>query len=439
MISFTVLLLLLFLLSTYVICRSTTSERSIFPQVEDSNMRQISESHGVLTLVAGNGICCGIGNGDYNGDEIMAATASLRYPHSVKINSPGDIFISDTVNNRIRKIAASTGIITTVAGTGERGYNGDGILATTAMLNWPKSVAFDTFGNIFIADTHNHRIRKIAAETAIITTVAGKGIKGFNMDGIPAIDAWLYYPSDVAMDASGDILIADSYNDRIRTVSNIDGIINTFFEAGPHLHTDEITATTTNFSSPNGLAIDTSENVYITTDSGYIFKATASTGLITIIAGTSSEVKLFNGDGIAATNAALGWPQQIAVDTSGNIFFSDAAFNRIRKIAASTGIITTVAGSGALVPNISYVQGSNATSAQLHWPSGVAIDKSGSLYICDFWSRVMKVTFTVVMPTKPITRIPTSAFGSTGSRHIVEAASAAPVKPPSPSYTALAA
>lgn len=439
MISSNVLMLLLLLLSTLILCRSTRSERSILPQVENSNIHQISASHGILTAVAGNGICCGIGNGDYNGDEITATTASLRYPHSVRINSPGDIFISDTVNNRIRKIATSTGIITTVAGTGERGYNGDGILATTAMLNWPKSVAFDTFGNIFIADTHNHRIRKIAAATAIITTVAGTGIKGFNMDGIPAINAWLYYPSDVAMDASGDILIADTYNDRIRKVSNIDGIINTFFEAGPQLATDEVTATTTNFSSPNGLAVDASGNVYITTESAFIFKATASTGVITIIAGKSSEVKLFNGDGIAATNAAVGWPQQIAVDTSGNIFFSDAAFNRIRKITASTGIITTVAGSGALVPNISYVEGSNATSAQLHWPSGVAIDKSGSLYICDFWSRVMKVTFTDVMPTTPITRVPTSAFGSTGSRHIVATASAAPVMPPSSSYTALAA
>ena len=379
---------------------------------------------GIITAVAGNDHRSGTRSGDYNGDEITATSASLRYPHSVKINSPGDIFISDRVNNRIRKIVISTGVITTVAGTGERGYNGDGILAITAMLNWPKSVGFDNNGNIFIADTENHRIRKVDAVTAIITTVAGTGIKGFNMDGIPAVNARLYYPSDVEIDTSGNILIADTYNDRIRKVARVTGIISTFVGSGSNSHTEEVTASTVNFSSPNGIALDSLGNVFLSTDSAYIFKVLASTGAVTTIAGKNSTFRDFNGDGIAATNATLGWPQQITLDTSGNIYFSDTGFNRIRKITASTGVITTVAGSGALVPNISFVEGSSATSAQLHWPSGVAVDKSGSLYLCDFWSRVMKVTFTKIMPTTSVTGIPTPAFGSTAPRHIVSVSSA---------------
>ena len=169
----------------------------------------------------------GTGVGGYNGDGILATSADLYYPYGITFDGVGDLFIGDAYNNRIRKVTISTGIISTVAGTGVVGYNGDGILATNADLNDPLGISFDGVGDLFIADTNNHRIRKVTISTGIISTVAGTGVGGYNGDGILATGAKLNYPYGISFDGVGDLFIADRSNQRIRKVTISTGIIST--------------------------------------------------------------------------------------------------------------------------------------------------------------------------------------------------------------------
>jgi trimeric autotransporter adhesin len=225
---------------------------------------------------------------------------------------------------------STSGIITTVAGNGVPAYSGDGGPATTAELYNPFGVAVDAFGNLFIADTFNDLVRKVST-SGVITTVAGNGIQGYFGDGAAAISAELYYPEGVAVDASGNLLIADTFNDRIRKVS--------------------------------------------------------ASGIITTVAGNGSAG--YSGDGSAAISTELYYPESVAVDASGNLFVADTNNNRIRKVSASSGIITTVAGSG--IPGY-FGDGGPATSAGLASPFGVAVDASGNLFIGDTYNdRIREV------------------------------------------------
>ena len=172
-------------------------------------------STGMITTIAGTG---SIG---YNGDGIMATDAQLKFPAALDLDVSGNIYIADSDNDRIRKVTVSTGIITTVAGAGSRGYNGDGIIAMSALLYFPSAIALDVSGNIYIADTLNHRIRIVTASTGIITTIAGTGSVGYNGDGIIATSAQLNNPQGIARDASGDVYISDQDNNRIRLLTSM--------------------------------------------------------------------------------------------------------------------------------------------------------------------------------------------------------------------------
>ena len=244
-----------------------TQRTSVFiADTGNYRIREVDLSTGLITTIAGNG------TGTYGGDNGPATAASFSYPRAVAVDTNGNLYIAD--GNRIRKITASTGIITTVAGQNGSGYGGDNGLATAALLNQPSAVAVDASGNIFIADQYNERIRKVTASTGKITTVAGNGTGTYNGDGILATAASIY-PEGVAVDASGNIFIDDQYNQRIR-------------------------------------------------------KVTASTGLISTLAGNGTAG--YGGDGGAATAALLNWPLSIALDTTGNLFISDVVNNRIRKV-----------------------------------------------------------------------------------------------------------
>src|SRR6266446_5915776 len=265
----------------------------------------------------------GSGAPGFDGDGGPATSAQLRDPSSVVIDSAGNLFIADTINNRVRHVAAGSGIITTVAGTGVPGFSGDGGPATSAQLNYPTSVAVDTAGHLFIADQSNLRIRRVAAATGIITTVAGTGIPGFSGDGGPATSAELNYPTSVAIDTAGNLFITDANNNRIRRVA-------------------------------------------------------AATGIITTVAGTG--IPGFSGDDGQATDAKLNFPYYVVVDAAGSLFIVDTGNSRIRKVTATTGIITTIAGTGA--PGFGGDDGP-ATSAQLWTPTGIAVDAAGNLFIAD--------------------------------------------------------
>ena len=322
----------------------------------------------------------GYGTAGYSGDNGLATAADLNGPHNIAVDLAGNIYIADTWNNRIRKVTASNGIITTVAGTGTAGYSGDGGAATSAELYYPSGVAVDAAGNIYITDNANNRIRKVTVSTGEISTVAGNGTEGYSGDGGPATSAELNSPYDVAVDTSGNIYISDEYNYRIRKVTISTGVISTVAGTGTAGYTgNNGPATSAEISTPMGLVLDGTGNIYFVDWGNVVIrKITASSGDISTVAGNGSEG--YSGDGGPATSAQLYYPESVAVDATGNIYIADVVNNRIRKVTASTGDISTVAGNGTA----GYSgDGGVAISAELEYPYGVAVDTANYIYIAD--------------------------------------------------------
>lgn len=336
-----------------------------------------------ITTIAGNG---NYGLGADGGQAVLASLASAR---EVAVDGVGNIYIADTDNERIRKISLN-GIITTVAGTGTPGFNGDGIQATAAQLRSPWDVAVDSQGNIFIAEAGDvfngigSRVRKVDTN-GIISTVAGNGgASGFSGDGGQANLASLNHPYGVAVDAIGNIYIADCYNSRIRIV-NTNGVINTFAGGGMSLG-DGGQATLAVVNAPWGVAVDATGNILIAENAGRIRKVDTN-GIITTVAGNGSSG--YNGDGGQATSAGIGNPTSVTVDTANNIYIADTYNHNIRKVNAS-GIISTIAGTGISGYN---GDGGISTSAKLNSPRGIAVDGLGNVYISDTWNfRLRKLT-----------------------------------------------
>ncbi|PYV07226.1 MAG: hypothetical protein DMG07_29300, partial [Acidobacteria bacterium] len=301
--------------------------------------------------------------------------------------------VADTSNNRIRSFRLG-GIIRTIAGSGsptDPGSSGDGGPATLAKLESPRGVSVDGTGNVYIADTANHRIRRVAVN-ATINTVAGNGTRGFSGDGGLATSALLNQPDGVAVDASGNLYIVDGVNYRVRKVTPV-GVISTVAGNGTSAFSgDGGGATSASLIRPTGAAVDSSGNLYVS-DGPRIRRVTPG-GVISTVAGNGNYS--FGGDGGPATNASLNQPQGLAADSGGNLYLADFYNHRIRKIAPS-GVITTVAGSGVTG---SGGDGGQATSASLWFPSDVALDRSGNLYIADWGNcRIRKVTSDGVINT----------------------------------------
>lgn len=337
----------------------------------------------------------GTGTAGYNGDGIVATSAELDKPAGVCIDASGNIYIADFWFHRVRKVDAVTGNISTIAGTGTAGYNGDGIAATSAQLDKPRKVCVDASGNVYIADSYNHRIRKIDASTGIISTVAGNGTSGYNNDGIAADSAELYFPGGVFVDASGNIYIADVYNHRVRKVDASTGKISTIAGNGTAGYSgDGAAGTAAELNYPWGLCADNSGNVYIADEfNNRIREVDASTGNINTFAGTGTAG--YNGDGIMATTAQLNTPSDVFADAYGRVFISDAS-NRIRVVDLSTSMISTIAGNGTAGYN---GDGIAATSAELSGPGGIFVNASGNLFIADVSNqRVREVTNVSVLP-----------------------------------------
>jgi hypothetical protein len=285
--------------------------------------------------------CLSVGaqSGPPNG--VAATAAALRRPHGVAYDSAGNSYVADTDANVIRKVTPA-GIVTTVAGDGEQGYAGDGGLATAAILDSPTGVALDSNGNIYIADTHNNAIREVVASTGNIQTIAGTGVAGYSGDNSTATSATLNSPTAVAVDSNGNVYIADTNNHRIREITG--ATINTVAGDGEQFFSgDGGLATVAGLDSPNGVAVDSAFNIYIgDTHNQRVRMVTSATGNISTLAGTGT--KGFNGDGPAAS-AVLARPRGVTVDGSGNVYLADTDNNLIRTIAS--GNVTTIAGSGA--------------------------------------------------------------------------------------------
>ena len=342
-----------------------------------------SAQTGAITTVAGNLKVIATGDGGQ-------ATSAGMSTSGIAVDSSGNFYIADGYNNRVRKVS-STGTVTTVAGNGTRGFSGDGQAATAAELNFPVAVAVDASGNLFIADLYNNRIRKVSAG-GTITTVAGNGAVNsqsgqgtYSGDNGPAISAGLNLPYGVAVDGSGNLFIADLYNNRVRKV-NTAGTITTVAGNGQQgFSGDGAQATAASLAQPYGIAVDPSGNLFIADYGNDRVRKVSSTGVITTIAGNGNPA--FSGDGGQAAAAQLNYPKGLAADASGNLCIADFSSSRIRKIA-TTGIITTIAGNG----NFGFSgDGGPATAAELEFPLGVAVDASGNLFIADTNSVVRKV------------------------------------------------
>jgi uncharacterized repeat protein (TIGR03803 family) len=353
----------------------------------NNRIRKVGIS-GIITTVAGNG------TSGYSGDGGVATNAELSYPQRVAVDANGNLFIADSDNSRIR-VVGTNGIITTVAGNGTSGYSGDGGVATNAVLDGPCGVAVDANGNLFIADYPNNRIRKVGTN-GIITTVAGNGYDagtgygGYSGDGGAATNAELSFPLGVAVDVNGNLFIADTYNNRIRKVDN-NGIITTV--AGGGNAGDQGVATNAELSDPQGVAVDANGNLFIAdTDNSRIRKVDTN-WIISTVAGNGTAS--YSGDEGTATDAVLHGPCGVAVDFNGNLFIADTDNSRIRKVGAN-GIITTVAGGGTNYPG----DGGVATNAELSYPQGVAVDANGRLFIADTYdNRIRKVDINGIITT----------------------------------------
>jgi sugar lactone lactonase YvrE len=386
---------------------------------DQANQRIRRVAGGVISTLAGNGTPA------YGGDGGAAAGAALYQPLGVCAGPAGSVYVADTSNFRVRLVSAG-GVITTVAGTGTAGFSGDGAMATSAQLYGPAGAAVDSGGNLYIADAENHRIRRVSP-AGTVTTVAGSGGILFSGDGGPATAATLYRPSSVAVDAAGNLYIADTFNDRIRRVTpggvistvagggtspaegvaattarlvlpsavavdgsgNLfiadytnrirrvsSGVITTVAGSGAYgTAGDEGSALAAQLAGPNGLALDSAGNVYVA--DGSRIRRFRPGGTITTVAGTLSPGA--GGDGGPATAAGLNFPAGLAFSSAGSLFIADSGNHRIREVNAA-GVIRTAAGTG--VANYSG-DGGQATAASLYDPRGVALDSSGQIYVAD--------------------------------------------------------
>jgi DNA-binding beta-propeller fold protein YncE len=356
---------------------------------------QKTAAPGTITTVAGTG------EAGFSGDGGPATQARLNFPFYVAIDAAGNLFIAELSGCRVRKVSPE-GTISTVAGTGKAGFSGDGGPATQARLNDPHGLAVDRAGNLFISDLNNQRVRKVSPE-GMITTVAGNGQLGFSGDGGPAIAARLNWPGGLAVDLAGNLFLADHYNHRIRKVSP-DGLITTVAGSGRDLPTKGVSAgdgglaTEARLNAPLGLALDSSGNLFFT-ELGDVFGVNRGYRVRKVDPNgristvAGSDARGFSGDGGPATQARLDTPGGVAVDSAGNLLIVDGFNYRVRMVDRS-GMIHTVAGNG----DQRYAgDGELATATGLQ-PGGLVVDAVGNLLFTDNANERVFIVFDVAAP-----------------------------------------
>jgi RHS repeat-associated protein len=335
----------------------------------------------------------GIGTSGYSGDGGPATSAGITYPFGVAYDAAGNIYIADGYNGRVRMVTHSTGIISTLAGGGSTYNLGTGVAATTAALGTPSGVALDVAGNIYICDMGTQLIYKVTASTGIITIVAGNGSYGYAGDGGPATSASLGNPTAIALDAVGNLYFSETSNNVVRKVNVSTGIISTVVGTGTAGYSGNGgPATSATIHGPWGVAVDSTGNIYVSdTGNSSVRKVDASTGLISTVAGVGTHECCVSGEGGPATSAGLWYQTGIAVDGTGNLYIAGGDSEVVQKVSASTGIITTVAGTFEIA-GFSGDAGP-ATSAMLYSPQAVAISPTDNIAIADWANlRIRQIT-----------------------------------------------
>ncbi|HTB05832.1 MAG TPA: T9SS type A sorting domain-containing protein [Bacteroidia bacterium] len=319
----------------------------------------------------------------FSGDGGSAVIATLLDPMEVSADSIGNVYFTDWGNSRVR-VATSNGIISTIAGNGFFGFSGDGGPAKSAELNGPMGVFGENSGNVLISDIGNDRVRKVNT-SGIISTIAGTGTYGFSGDGGPATLASFRDPIALAEDTKGDIFIVDVFNSRIRKIDHSTGIITTVVGCGVRGYSgDGGPATLAELYYPSGINLDDSGNIYIADANNFCIRKVTTTGYIYTVAGNG--IAGYSGDGGSATSAELNYPSGVAADNSGDIFIADQFNNRIREVSKN-GIITTIAGNNKL----GYSNESeNATSITLYNPTGITIGPQQVLYLADAYNNTIR-------------------------------------------------
>jgi streptogramin lyase len=317
----------------------------------------VSSNYGITSTLAGSGAA--------DAADGTGAAASFYHPSGVATDASGNVYVADQSNHKIRKITPA-GVVTTFAGSGAVGA-ADGI-GTAASFNSPSGVAVDASGNVYVADLGNHTIRKITS-SGVVTTFAGSGAAGA-ADGT-GTTASFNFPTGIAVDALGNVYVADQVNNKIRKITAVGGV-TTFAGSGAAGAADGA-GPAASFNFPTGVAVDVSGNVYVADLFNYTIRKITPAAVVTTFAG-SGAADAIDGTGPASS---FNLPQGVAVDASGNVYVADFGDQKIRKITPA-GVVTTLAGSGA----IGAADGMG-TAASFNSPTGVAADASGNVYVAD--------------------------------------------------------
>lgn len=296
----------------------------------------ISQSHSFTQLADLSGTVRYVMNGTsekrFRGDGGIASKAVLNFPTAVAVDAVGYVYIADTMNHRVRRVDEATGIISTIAGTGQARYSGDGGPAVSAALNEPVALVVDAFGRLYIADQSNNRVRVVDLTTGVIETAVGNGVAAYNGDGIPAVEASLAGPSGLALGPGGELYVADMFNGRIRMVDRKTNVISTVVgDGGEYRYQNQGDSPSASLARPYGIAIDREGHMFITdSDNHLVRRWDREEKLIMRVVGTGTAG--FGGDGGPPEGASLSYPFGIAIDRNGAILIADTFNHRIRQL-----------------------------------------------------------------------------------------------------------
>ena len=329
----------------------------------------------------------GTGAPGFSGDGGPATQAQIDNPYGLVIGPDGGLYFCEIGNHRVRRLDLKTHLISTVAGSGQKGYGGDGGTAMAAALNEPYEVRFDQAGNMFFAEMQNHVVRRVDAKTHLISTVAGTGVAGFGGDGGPAVKAQLRQPHSIAFDPQGRLLICDIGNLRIRRVDLSTGMIETWAGTGERKPTpDGAPISGTPLNGPRAITSDPDGNLYLVLREGNaVYRIDARTGRISHLAGTGETG--YEGDGGPARMARLSGPKGIAWAPGGSLYLADTESHTIRRIDLKTGIIATVIGNGQRGDG----PDGDRRQCRLSRPHGIFVDRSGTVYVADSESHRIRM------------------------------------------------